>query len=189
MTHDTVVRNSAAVSNVVYVESGDRISAAMPFFWVGGLVATMFPAFHRGGNPGLSGIAVSRRTHISHPGRKDYPPQRLGQCPGSGCRPLSQQRIHGSKFAPDDRCTAAVLQPDTQRTDSQSTRHDGIVRPPQPRARQHDIGRRSCRMIGSRNARRRARGYRSRGRGDAARQRNRRDIQFSNRQYSGARGS
>lgn len=47
-THDTVVRHAAAVSKVVYLERGDRICAAMPFFWVGGLVATMLPAFHKG---------------------------------------------------------------------------------------------------------------------------------------------
>lgn len=47
-THDTVVRHSAAVSNVVYLEEGDRICATVPFFWVGGLVATMLPAFHKG---------------------------------------------------------------------------------------------------------------------------------------------
>jgi acyl-CoA synthetase (AMP-forming)/AMP-acid ligase II len=47
-THDTVTRHSFAVSQVVYVEEGDRICAAMPFFWVGGLLATMLPAFHNG---------------------------------------------------------------------------------------------------------------------------------------------
>lgn len=47
-THDTVVRHSAAVSNVVYLDEGDRICATVPFFWVGGLVATMLPAFHKG---------------------------------------------------------------------------------------------------------------------------------------------
>jgi acyl-CoA synthetase (AMP-forming)/AMP-acid ligase II len=47
-THDTVTRHSFAVSEVVYVKEGDRICAAMPFFWVGGLLATMLPAFHNG---------------------------------------------------------------------------------------------------------------------------------------------
>jgi len=47
-THDTIVRHSEAVSKVVYVEAEHRICAAMPFFWVGGLVATMLPAFHKG---------------------------------------------------------------------------------------------------------------------------------------------
>lgn len=47
-THDTVTRHSFAVSKVVYVGEGDRICAAMPFFWVGGLLATMLPAFHNG---------------------------------------------------------------------------------------------------------------------------------------------
>lgn len=47
-THDTIVRHAAAVSKVMYLERGDRICAAMPFFWVGGLVATMLPAFHKG---------------------------------------------------------------------------------------------------------------------------------------------
>jgi len=47
-THDTIVRHSEAVSKVVYIEAEHRICAAMPFFWVGGLVATMLPAFHKG---------------------------------------------------------------------------------------------------------------------------------------------
>jgi len=47
-THDTIVRHSEAVSKVVYIEAEHRICAAMPFFWVGGLIATMLPAFHKG---------------------------------------------------------------------------------------------------------------------------------------------
>lgn len=47
-THDAIVRHTIAVSKVVHVSKGDRICAAMPFFWVGGLLVTMLAPFVNG---------------------------------------------------------------------------------------------------------------------------------------------
>jgi acyl-CoA synthetase (AMP-forming)/AMP-acid ligase II len=47
-THGTLVRHSFNVLQYIDFVLGDRLYASMPFFWVGGIVATLLPCMYRG---------------------------------------------------------------------------------------------------------------------------------------------
>jgi acyl-CoA synthetase (AMP-forming)/AMP-acid ligase II len=47
-THGTQVRHGANLADLRGMSSADRIFAAMPFFWVGGLTCTLLPSLHTG---------------------------------------------------------------------------------------------------------------------------------------------
>ncbi len=47
-THGTAIRHSCHLNDWRDLEEGDRIFSPMPFFWVGGLVFTLFSAMHKG---------------------------------------------------------------------------------------------------------------------------------------------
>ncbi|NND67807.1 MAG: long-chain fatty acid--CoA ligase, partial [Halioglobus sp.] len=47
-THGAAIRHSCHLNEWRDLEEGDRIFSPMPFFWVGGLVFTLFSAMHKG---------------------------------------------------------------------------------------------------------------------------------------------
>lgn len=47
-THGTVIRHTHVLNKNIQMETGDKLATLMPFFWIGGLNVTLFPALYRG---------------------------------------------------------------------------------------------------------------------------------------------